>query len=368
VIEAPGEGTSGIVLMRIHHVIGDGVSLTEMFADSITDENGEPISKLNLFSPAPRGAQGRQNSSFLSLLRAPIRAIRFGLSAVSSLVYILGLATIGSDTPCAFQNASRQLPYQPNRFTVYLPSHALSLIKSIKNQMTARQQQTAAKTTGGPDDVIRNITVNDVEFALFAGTVRRFLARHGEDPDRVTLRALTPFAVTEPTCPVSKYQTLLRNHWTFVVNELPIGAKTAVARIIASHDTWARLKTTALIPVSFLLHRLNSKLPAPMQKQTSNDLMKRVSVVFSNVPGPQTRMFFAGKEVSAIHMLFPNVAQQVGILSVNGMVHMAVVMSTFHEKGQTRRWLAEAFVEELVEAAAAIGMSKVDVLRQVRMI
>lgn len=347
---APGQPAdtkgAGMLLVRIHHSIGDGISLTEVFADVLTDAEGTPLSKLSLFAPAPRGGRG---GSF-----NPVAALRFAGSAVVSFFQILGLATIGGDTSCAFQNESRQLPYQANRFTVYFPSHALALVKKIKDTLGA-----AGKTA---------ITVNDVEFALFAGAIRRFLARHGEDASKVHLRALTPFAVPETPCETSRYQTVLRNFWTFVVNDLPLRDATAAQRVVSSHRSWSRLKTTALIPVAFFVHRLNSALPGFMQKQTSNDLMKRVSVVFSNVPGPQKQVFLCNEPVGSIHMMYPNVSQQVGILSVHGMLHMAMVMSTNRDAGQTRRWLADCFLEELIEVAASVGVSRMDVMRQIRMV
>jgi diacylglycerol O-acyltransferase / wax synthase len=352
-IEAPaapglpaGSRPPGMVLIRIHHSLGDGVSLMEMFADAVVDDEGTPISQLNLFTPASRGAR----ASF-----SPLKALKFVGSAVLSVAQILGLATVGSDTPCAFQNSSRQLPYQPNRFTVYFPSHSLALIKKIKDTLTAK---------GGG----HSVTVNDVEFALFAGAIRRFLLRHGEDPSLVHLRALTPFAMMEKMCKETKYQTVLRNFWTFVANDLPLSDTHGIDRVKSSNRTWSRLKSTALIPAAFFLHRLASNLPGVMQKQTSNDLMKRVSVVFSNVPGPQRAMFFGGEEITATHMLYPNVAQQVGVLSINGILHMAMVMSTTHDKGQTRRWLSESFLEELIEVAGAVGVSRMDVMKQVRVV
>lgn len=335
----------GMVLVRIHHSLGDGVSLMEMFADAVVDGEGTPISQLNLFTPAPRGAR----ASF-----SPLKALRFAASAVKSAVQILGLAAVGGDTPCAFQNDSRQLPYQPNRFTVYFPSHSLALIKKIKDTLTQRSG--------------KSVTVNDVEFALFSGAIRRFLLRHGENPSLVHLRALTPFAMMEKMCEETKYQTVLRNFWTFVVNDLPLSEANGIDRVTSSNRTWSRLKQTAVIPVAFFLHRLASNLPGVMQKQTSNDLMKRVSVVFSNVPGPQKAMFFGGEEITATHMLYPNVAQQVGVLSINGLLHMAMVMSTTHDKGQTRRWLSESFLEELIEVAGAVGVSRMDVMKQVRLV
>lgn len=335
----------GMVLVRIHHSLGDGVSLMEMFADAVVDADGTPISQLNLFTPASRGAR----ASF-----SPLKTLKFVGSALKSIVQILGLATVGGDTPCSFQNSSRQLPYQPNRFTVYFPSHSLALIKKIKDTLTAKEG--------------KSVTVNDVEFALFAGAIRRFLLRHGEDPSLVHLRALTPFAMMEKMCVDTKYQTVLRNFWTFVANDLPLSEANGIDRVRSSNRTWSRLKSTALIPAAFFLHRLASNLPGVMQKQTSNDLMKRISVVFSNVPGPQKAMFFGGEEITATHMLYPNVAQQVGVLSINGILHMAMVMSTTHDKGQTRRWLSECFLEELIEVAGSVGVSRMDVMKQVRVV
>jgi hypothetical protein len=347
-------GGDGLVLIRVHHALGDGISLMEALSDALTDGQGAPLLEVSkLFSPA-RASDGRKYRPGL------LPAVKKALSTVACFVRILGLATVGADTLCAYQDPSRGLPFRNQRFTVYLQSHSLALVKNIKDALSEK-----TKT---------RITVNDVEFAIFAGAVRRFCARHGNDVGALSLRALTPFAVPEAVDPVTKYETLLRNHWTFVCNRLPVTARSAVERIIDSHRSWSALKNSPMVPVCFFIHRISSLLPRGMQAKTSNDIMTRVSTVFSNVPGPGCPIYFGGEEVESAHMLYANLSHQVGLISINGVVHISLVMITENSsdspqnRKEIRRQLTECFVEELVEAAEqSCGCGRMDVLKQLKL-
>ena len=335
--------TFGGVLLRVHHAIGDGVSLMEAFAELLTDSSGTPLDLSKAFSPAQRGARRSFN---------PLKMIYLAFNAVSSFGSVIAATAIGRDSVCAFQDESRLPPVQLNRFSVYFPSHSLSLIKSIK---------TALDGMG-----ISGLTVNDIEFSLFAGAVARFCKKHGEDPTKLMLRALTAFAVPEKVCQETRYRTLLRNNFTLLFNTLPLSSLNAVDRVKASHKTWDSIKKSTIVPVSFLIHRLNTSLPAAMQQNTFLELFSRHSVVFSNVPGPQEAIFLAGKQVMSAHMLYPNLAQQVGILSLNGTIHMAIVMASKGDKQEIRQQLPQCFLEELQELCTAAGISRVSMLGQIQ--
>jgi diacylglycerol O-acyltransferase len=336
--------TVGGVLLRIHHALGDGVSLMEAMADVLTDASGKPLDMSKAFSPAPRGARKSFN---------PLRAFFLVLDAMKSFVSIIAATAVGCDTPCAFQDSSRSLPMKPNRFSVYFPSHSVGLIKQIRTQLEAKG--------------ISGVTVNDIEFALFAGAVARFCKKRGDDPAKLSLRAMTPFAVPEKVCPETRYRTLLRNNFTLLLNKLPIAAASAVERVKASHKTWQKIKNSTIVPVSFIVHRINTSLSAGAQRNTFKELMTRHCVVFSNVPGPQQPIFLAGQEISSVHMLYPNVAQQVGILSLNGMIHMAVVMAASADPSDVRRELPDCFLQELQELCTEVGVSRVSMLSQLQM-
>eukprot|EP01063_Lacrimia_lanifica_P026415 TRINITY_DN3555_c0_g1_i1.p1 TRINITY_DN3555_c0_g1~~TRINITY_DN3555_c0_g1_i1.p1 ORF type:complete len:583 (+),score=205.50 TRINITY_DN3555_c0_g1_i1:49-1749(+) len=335
---------SGVMLVRVHHVIGDGVSLMEMFADVLHTEAGVPLAEAAgaLFRPSRAGAPAA--GVFAALRRAaalPLAAV----DAARCLAALALAAYVGRDTPSAFNCTARGLPLKRNRFAVYLPSHSVALVKLLKDKASA------ADATGA------RVTVNDVEFALVAGTVRRFMEACGEDPQEATLRALTPFGVGEMACPVTRYATLLRNYFTLIANPLPVAAPTPLKRLAAAHSAWAAVKNGMMVPVAFAFHRAASAvMPWANLKDVAARLQTRHAVVFSNVPGPQIPVYFAGAEVTSSHMLFPNLSQQVGLLSVNGWMHGALTVASDLPRAKAQELLAGAFAEELHGLAAELGV------------
>uniref|UniRef100_A0A7S1Q518 Diacylglycerol O-acyltransferase n=1 Tax=Neobodo designis TaxID=312471 RepID=A0A7S1Q518_NEODS len=327
----------GYMVIRIHHALADGVSLVEAFAPLLKDKDGKALDLTSMFNPRHLQKGGRKPALSTRLLNL----VGFPVSFVVEVLKVVGLATLPGDKPTRFCHS--QWPYSGPRIAVIFPSHSLALIKAMKDK--------AGKGT----------TVNDVEFALFAGTIRRFLQQHDPNTDlsRVRLRALTPLALLEQSDPETKYATMMRNLFTFVVNTLPTYVADPVERLRASNAMWSRLKSSAAVPAAFFVHKLTAKLPIAFQRKTLVDLMSRHSVVFSNVPGAQQPAYVAGSRIVATHMIYPNFTPQVGIVSVDGRVHMCVTMAPDNEV-DLRTVLPKLFREELEATAKALGVPMVE--------
>jgi hypothetical protein len=328
----PADSKAGFMIIRVHHAIGDGVSLMEAFAPLLRDQFGGKLDLSSQFNPRHQTAKSKRSFN-------PFRAVAYWATFVQEVLRVVGFAALPGDKDNRFVHD--RWPYTGRRITVYMPSHKLSVIKAIKDKAGA------------------GVTVNDVEFALFAGTLRRFLEKHDPkvDLNKATMRAMTPLALLERVDPGTQYSTVLRNLFTFVVNELPTKKGTPLERLRASHASWNRLKTCAAVPAAFFIHNVSSRLPLAMQRQTLRDLFCRMSCVFSNVPGPQGRCFVAGSEVTAVHMIYPNIIPQVGILSLNGQVHMCLSVVADDQGVDLRKELPRCFQEELAALAAEVGVA-----------
>jgi hypothetical protein len=89
-----------------------------------------------------------------------------------------------------------------------------------------------------------------------------------------------------------------------------------------------------------------------LSKQIAYDTFTRHTVVFSNVPGPDYPVTFAGVQVTALFQIFSNLLPQVGALSLNGQIHMAIMVDPNVVKNPNR--LAEHFLADLAELAAQL--------------
>ena len=352
---------SGTILIRIHHALGDGISLMEMFAGAITDAQGKSLPSLQkVLAPstttsttAPKDSAQCDTGRTVRLTLSTFLRPTFLFNFIKSCVKVVLLTSYGSDTRCEVINPTSRSQIQNSsdtKFVVYFPSHSLELVKALKSKISA------------------SVTVNDVEFSLFSGSVRRYLVRHGQDPSKIFLRALTPFAIPEHVCPITRYSTLLRNNFTFVVNSLQLQQENAKDRIRGSHTTWSAIKNGVTVPACFFMHKVGSFFSVATKQKLSWELQDRVAFVFSNVPGPIEVPFFAGKEISRIHVIYPNVSHQIGIVSCGGMMHMALTMTADERceriKEETSRELVLCWLDEICEAAEQLlGLSRCEVVK-----
>jgi hypothetical protein len=187
-----------VVLFRIHHSIGDGISLVGTIVNLFEDANGE---KLKIDIPEKMGGQ-RESSSGLSASKI--------VEFVSSTFEVLTLPNSRYDSDIAFTDPNKKkLVFSPSRKTIYFPTLKLSFIKQIKNRA--------------------GVTINDVLLTATAGAIRRysilkgdpaFFSRHPQGA--VSCRALIPLAFPRSKSDLNSSTRSLRNLWSFVSAPLPM--------------------------------------------------------------------------------------------------------------------------------------------------
>lgn len=319
----------GVLLLRMHHALGDGVSLMQALSPLLSDDKGMPLNLQDLFHPIRHVAPTSK-----SKLKKILRATWLGLDAMKNVVRVLTYGIGAYDTATVWCDGKNVFPNRKDYVTVYFPSHSLETIKKLKN--------VAGK----------GFTVNDVEFALFAGAIRRLIQKHDPtvDVDKVQMRCMTPFGAVEKPDEETKYMTMLRNYFVMLTNRAPVHKALLRDRFDASHSTWEAIKHCTIVPVSTVIQTLAAtKLPGSVVRQTSLDIATRQSCIFSNVPGPQVPSYIAGQRLSSVHMIFPNVIPQIGILSIDGSLHMAATLRK-NPKVNLQQVLPALFAEELAEA------------------
>jgi hypothetical protein len=309
-------GGRSLVLFRIEHCIGDGMSLARLFQSLITDEAGQPV----LMKPLAHRPVDQPQS-----LGAHLGRVLRGLQAIYTM--FLG----APDTPSPFCPWRGDTPvYCRDQVVVRIPRHPLQLVKGIKDKAGA--------------------TVNDVVFACFAGAFRRYLLARGYlSPATLQLRALVPVAFPLP-------EGRLGNKWAFASVQMPMGDEEAAGRLSLTVQVWRALKESTLVPISlFLAVFISGLLPRVITRQTCTDLLARHSVILSNVPGPDRPVRFAGALLDEILMVYPNVIPQVGMLSYNGELFGNITVDPTVVVDP--HCLADYYLEELRALAAAYDVA-----------
>lgn len=321
------DGVSAL-LVRIHHVIGDGMSLVSALARIFDEYKDADRMVTDVSDVLPKPKSSRQGD-LLSRLRKLV-------ASVGGLFFILGLPNSSYDSEIKFTSPEkRRLRMTEHRTTVLFPSLKLEFIKRIK-----------AKA---------GVTVNDVMMAITAGAIRRYCEEF-DDPalkSKVQSRALVPVAFPRSPEKLLDPVNALRNYWAFISCPLPIGSSSSRERLLKSSQEMSFVKASSMAPIQMFLQTfILPLLPQFLQRKTAYDIFSRHSIVFSNVPGPPAPIHFCGEKVLGIQVIFPNLLPQTLIISYAGEMFMNMVLDTqLAEQGETL--LPQYYLEEALSLAKA---------------
>lgn len=343
------------VLLRIHHVIGDGMSLVGAMSQVFFEEDGRSV--ILDFIPKKGGGDGKTTSKSTksgggekapktSLLTSISLAIKFVICFVQAAL----IAASSFDSDIKFTSPKKaSLVMTPTRQVVYFPTVKLAIIKAIKNAA--------------------GVTLNDVMLSVTSGAIARY-CRHMKDPlmsssQMLQNRALVPFAF-----PRTEQQTFdpvsgLRNYWAFLSIPLPIvlgregdesSSATAIRRLKTCNATTNALKTSPMaFATLWIQNNLLPLLPTFAAQKAAYDLFVRHTMVFSNVPGPSRTVTFCGSRIVGMQAIFPNLIPQVIMISYAGALFNNMVLDD--ELVGDSHLLKQFYLEEILELCKAYNVS-----------
>jgi NRPS condensation-like uncharacterized protein len=328
----------GGILVRLHHVIGDGISMIGAMTKFFENENGGHFT-LDIPEKMSGGNKFKYKFGFLlKFIRSVFKVLLLPQSFYDSNV-----------TMIPDHHSKKQMPKAC--INVDFPVIKLDFIKEIKNKA--------------------NVTVNDVLLSATSGMIKRFSILNN-DPNIVGItskqnaklrtRALVPVAFPRPKKDLSSPSTALRNLWSFISVPLVIRENNAKDRLSSCAKNTRRLKRSpqAIIQL-FVQNYLLSYMPMWFNRQTAYDAFSRHSMVFSNLPGPATMIKLCGKEVLGFQISFPNLLPQIIIMSYNNgiffnlAIDQEIVKNSISLPNVTdkKEILRQLFLDELKELAKA---------------
>ena len=306
------------LLSKTHHCMVDGVSGTDVLGlvlDATPDAVPAPAPPWRpRAEPTPIDLAGR---SVRELVRSPYeqaRAVRAATRvprrAVSQLSEVLrglrGLTALMVPMPTSTLNG----PIGPNRRWGW----ASTTVEDIKR---------IRKDTGA--------TFNDVLLAATARGFRDLLQARGESVDRV-VRTLVPVSV-RPRDASGKAigDGTFENRVSAMFAELPVSSDDPIERLRLVSAQMAGLKESKQAVAGEALTSLSGFAP-PMLLAAGMRLSARlpqraVNTVTTNVPGPQTSLYAAGRRMVAAYPYVPLAGQVrigVAMFSYDGVVNFGV--------------------------------------------
>jgi hypothetical protein len=340
-----GTGNS-LMLLRVHHVIGDGIALVLAIDRVFTNSKGEKVktvlptgskhgSKNN--KPKPSGSQDSLLSHFSRFLVSFFRVVTLADTPYDSNILF------------SSSNKSKLVMNLQNQSVVYLPNVSLEYVKQLKTKA--------------------NSTINDIMLGAMTGAIRRYCERLNDPLMKsntpLQMRALLPVSFPRPESQLNDPERCLRNKWCFISAPMPINEKTPMERVKSSMSVMESLKKSYESIIQFwLMNNILCHSPLFFIHDTAQKTFTRHSIVFSNVPGPQEALYLCGEEAIGIQAIFPNIIAQTIIVSYNGAICGNLVVDSTVVKD--RELLKETYLEELKELGAAYGVDSGDMLREMK--
>jgi diacylglycerol O-acyltransferase len=175
------------------------------------------------------------------------------------------------------------------------------------------------------------VTVNDVVVSICAGTVRRWLVKHGELGTK-PLVAQIPVSVRSP-----EQTGTFGNRILLTGVALHTEIADAVDRLRATHESLAEMKERNQALPATLLQDANNFIPPALFSRaarltfalaSNRRLRPTWNLVVSNVPGPQFAIYCAGARLDAIYpvsVITDGLGLNITVMSYNGDLNIGIV-------------------------------------------
>ena len=319
-----------VVMLRVHHCLGDGLSLVGVFDTIATQLDG---SRSESSVSKALSSRGTTTPSFGSVLEAILHALTLGKSKYDD-------ATVFYQ-----QRSNSKLQYNPERKIELFPTVPLEFIKELRKAATTK---------------VPGTTINDMLMCVTSQAIFDYCRATKDDvlaskKERLQCRTLLPVSL-----PRQAAKRPMCNQFSMVSADLSVGCTTILERLQQIHKTTSFLKTSprAFIQL-WIQNNIVNRLPALVGQQIAHDIFVRHSLVMTNVPGPENTVTLAGQPVTALQLLFPNVIPQVDLVSYAGNIYGNIIYDPTHlasSADNKEMAMARFYAQALVQLGMQFGV------------
>ena len=318
------------VIVRIHHCIADGISLTGVMyslADATPDapEQGiepEAMRRARLRRAARHAAEEERDmlaslyeplgdaatkalamsgdlwSKYQDVLSHPDRVADAAKVAADVTTELAALALLPADSSTSFKGKPSGI-----KRVAWSEPMPLTDVKAV------------CKVLG--------VSVNDILLSCCAGAMGAYLRAKGESTDGVEVRGMIPVNLRP-----SGQEHTLGNQFGLVLLALPVGIENPFLRLYEVKRRMDELKSSYQAMISMGILGAVGFLPRPLQKQVLDIFSTKASAVMTNVPGPQQALYLAGSQMSQQMFWVPqsgDIGVGISILSYNSRVQFGLI-------------------------------------------
>ncbi len=321
------------IVTKTHHCMIDGVGSVDMATTLLDTEperrparngssNGSPIEHHANMDVTPirgwRHTASLLAKPYLAVGHAALRTAQAGLHAAESAV---GVAT----HPSRARDAARRSRALAE---LIVRDELISAPECSLNRPIGAGRQLAVITVQLDElKAIKNAlggTLNDVVLAATAGGLRRLLTGRGEVIPEPGLRAMVPVNIRTAADHLS-----MGNRISSLFVHLPVAAADAAERYRLQVEEAETLKAGTQGEGSSVLLNLGNHMPPVLHSFVARSLFatRLFNVTITNVPGPQTPLYYFGSKVQEIWPLVPIAASHaigLAVFSYDGKLFFCI--------------------------------------------
>jgi diacylglycerol O-acyltransferase / wax synthase len=302
------------IIVRLHHSIGDGVSLLRTLLS--ISEGGSPES---MIQPVPQETETNSENKASSksprpvkiLRKAGMRLLAEGYLAITDQEYASTLLEEGLKASTVLGN----LFLRPDDSRTFL-SGDVGIQKRVTWSEPFRLDEikVIGKAFGS--------TVNDVFLSLISGAISCYADSQAESLKQADIHAFLPVYML----PFGQ-EVPIGNHLSAVFVHLPVDIMDPVERLLHIHSQMDIIKSSP----EAIIHRgvldLLGITPTLIQDLTIDFLGKKFSTTVSSVPGPREKIHLAGVPINTVIAWVPQLVETslgISLITYNNLVRICV--------------------------------------------
>jgi diacylglycerol O-acyltransferase / wax synthase len=311
----------GALLLRLHHVIADGLALAELMLH-LTDETPQ-AAEWQTASTLAFSANGHTAEASTELGRQVALAARLGRRLARRLT-ITGLDVLSNpergrelwDKGTAHAQSAMQLALK-----VAEPETIFGQPSGVSKKVAWSQPRPLAEVKQVQQ--IWGGTLNDVMLTALIGGLRRYLVAEGEPVNGARFRAAIPVNLR-----ANNKTNQLGNQFGVVFLTMPLGMTNPQERLAEVRAHMDALKQSPEALTSYTLISALGFAPPSMQNALVRQFASLASAVITNVPGPKGKRYLTGQQIEEVMFWAPHpgrVGLAISIYSFADQVHVGVL-------------------------------------------
>jgi WS/DGAT/MGAT family acyltransferase len=294
------------LIMRIHHCYADGIALVQVVL-SLTHDTAEGSLEVPAEAVEP-SADAEAEADFWAQIMKPVADAIEGAKQLG----VQGVLAKGKDFAVEAARLALMERDTQTRF-----KGALGKRKRVAwaDPLPLEEVKVVGKALG--------CSINDVLLSMAAGALRDYLLEKGDAVDGVEIRAIVPVNLR----PIGQGKSL-GNHFGLVFLEVPLGMAHPLERLYEIRRRMQALKGSYQPVIALALLSAVGYGPRMVQEQVTQLLGANASTVMTNVPGPQSPIYLAGKRITGLDFWVPQsggIGMGISILSYDGRIQFGVI-------------------------------------------